>query len=78
MTSPAAAPFRLRSLLFVPAHVDRFIVHAHERGADGIILDLEDAVPAVEKQAAREKHAASIAGIRQNGTAALVRVNPAK
>jgi citrate lyase subunit beta / citryl-CoA lyase len=75
MTSPAAAPFRLRSLLFVPAHVDRFIARAHERGADGIILDLEDAVPTAEKPAAREKLAASVAGIRQNGTAALVRVN---
>src|SRR5215218_10476113 len=74
MTSPAA-PFRLRSLLFVPAHVDRFIARAHERGADGVILDLEDAVPAAEKPAAREKLAASIASVGRNGTAALVRVN---
>ena len=70
-----AAPFQLRSLLFVPAHVDRFIARAHERGADGIILDLEDAVPPAEKPAAREKLAASVASVRQNGTAALVRVN---
>jgi citrate lyase subunit beta/citryl-CoA lyase len=74
MTSPAA-PFRLRSLLFVPAHVDRFVARAHERGADGVILDLEDAVPAAEKPAARGKLAASVAGIQRNGTAALVRVN---
>src|SRR3712207_379728 len=75
MTSPAAAPFRLRSLLFVPAHVDRFVARAHERGADGVILDLEDAVPAAEKPAAREKLAASIASVGRNGTAALVRAN---
>ena len=34
-----------RSLLYVPANNPRFIAKAHERGADGIILDLEDSVP---------------------------------
>jgi citrate lyase subunit beta/citryl-CoA lyase len=34
----------LRSLLYVPAHSERFIGKAHERGADAIILDLEDAL----------------------------------
>jgi citrate lyase subunit beta / citryl-CoA lyase len=74
MISPAL-PVRWRSLLFVPAHVDRFVARAHERGADGVILDLEDAVPAAEKAAARQKLAASIASVGRNGTAALVRVN---
>ena len=31
-----------RSLLFVPASNERFIAKAHTRGADAIILDLED------------------------------------
>ena len=31
-----------RSMLFVPANVERFVDKAHERGADAIILDLED------------------------------------
>jgi citrate lyase subunit beta/citryl-CoA lyase len=66
---------RWRSLLFVPSHVDRFVSRAHERGADGIILDLEDAVPPAEKPAARERLAASIASVGQNGAAAIVRVN---
>lgn len=70
-----ASPPRWRSLLFVPAHVGRFVARAHERGADGVILDLEDAVPAAEKPAARGSLAASIAGIARNGTAAMVRVN---
>lgn len=70
-----ASSFRLRSLLFVPAHVDRFIARAHERGADGIILDLEDSVPVTEKEAARSLLSSSIASVRQNGGAALVRVN---
>ncbi|HVY52666.1 MAG TPA: CoA ester lyase, partial [Devosia sp.] len=34
----------LRSLLYVPAHSERFVGKAHERGADAIILDLEDSV----------------------------------
>ena len=70
-----STPPRWRSLLFVPAHVERFVARAHERGADGVILDLEDAVPAGEKPAARESLAASVAGIASHGTAAMVRVN---
>jgi len=34
-----------RSLLYVPANVPRFIEKAHTRGADAILLDLEDSVP---------------------------------
>jgi citrate lyase subunit beta/citryl-CoA lyase len=73
MTKPP--PPRWRSLLFVPAHVERFIARAHERGADGVILDLEDAVPPAEKETARGMLATSIASITRNGTAAMVRVN---
>lgn len=43
----------LRSLLFVPAGNRRLLDGAHRRGADALILDLEDAVPAVDKAAAR-------------------------
>lgn len=68
-------PPRWRSLLFVPAHVERFIARAHERGADGIILDMEDAVPAAEKPQARQTLAGSIAAIGSRGPAVLVRVN---
>ena len=56
--TPDAHP-RWRSLLFVPAHVERFVARAHERGADGIILDVEDSVPAEQKSAARAGLAAS-------------------
>ncbi|WP_159997244.1 CoA ester lyase [Roseomonas sp. 18066] len=72
MTTP---PPRWRSLMFVPAHVERFVAKAHLRGADAVILDLEDAVPAAEKPAARATLAGSIASITSNGTAAMVRVN---
>ena len=43
-----------RSILFVPANVDRFIDGAARRGADAYILDLEDSVPMAEKASARE------------------------
>ena len=42
-----------RSLLYVPAHSERFVSKAHTRGADAIILDLEDAVPEADKERAR-------------------------
>nr|WP_282572060.1 CoA ester lyase [Roseomonas acroporae] len=62
-------------MLFVPAHVERFIAKAHERGADAVILDLEDAVPRAEKPAARARLADSIAAVGRSGAAAMVRVN---
>ena len=47
-----------RSLLYVPANNPRFIAKAHLRGADGIILDLEDSVPNSELEYARVKSCA--------------------
>src|ERR1051326_4665143 len=42
-----------RSMLFVPVTAERFVNGAARRGADAIILDLEDAVAASEKERAR-------------------------
>ena len=70
-----SAPRRWRSLLFVPAHQPRFVARAHERGADGIILDLEDAVPAEEKDGARAGLAAAVASSGQSGADVMIRVN---
>lgn len=66
--------FRWRSLLFVPAHIERFVARAHERAADAIILDLEDSVPADLKQGARVTLAAAIASVAR-GAQVMVRVN---
>ena len=67
-------PPRWRSLLFMPAHVERFIARAHERGADGMILDLEDAVPPRKRT---PRGPAGRLGQRRHegGGAAMVRVN---
>jgi citrate lyase subunit beta / citryl-CoA lyase len=43
----------MRSLLFVPADSERKLARAPECGADALVLDLEDAVAADRKQAAR-------------------------
>ena len=42
-----------RSALYVPSNVPKFIDGAHKRGADAIIVDLEDSVPIAERPAAR-------------------------
>jgi citrate lyase subunit beta/citryl-CoA lyase len=46
--------FAVRSLLFLPALNPRAIAKAREAGADLVILDLEDAVKAEDKSAARD------------------------
>ena len=64
-----------RSLLYVPAHVERFVDKAHTRGADAIQLDLEDSVPPAEKPAARAAIATAAQRVRRGGADVLVRIN---
>jgi len=40
-----ASPATWRSLMFVPATGEKFVAKAHTRGADVVILDLEDSIP---------------------------------
>ena len=42
-----------RSSLILPVNVPRFVEKAALRGADAIVLDLEDSVPPAEKASAR-------------------------
>jgi citrate lyase subunit beta/citryl-CoA lyase len=65
----------IRSLLYVPASAERFVAKAHERGADAIILDLEDAIPPDGKEAARAALAGAAPRVGQAGAAVLVRIN---
>lgn len=66
-----------RSLLFVPATAERFVAKAHTRGADVIILDLEDSIPPREKPAARAALGAAAATVGQAGAEVAVRINRA-
>jgi len=64
-----------RSMLFVPAHADKFVERAHTRGADAYVLDLEDSVPVAYKAVARDKIIDAARTVSQAGAAVLVRIN---
>ncbi|HLI26140.1 MAG TPA: CoA ester lyase [Chloroflexota bacterium] len=63
----------LRTLLFVPANRQRLLDKAPTLGADALLLDLEDAVPLAEKEAARRMAQAYLPTI--TGQPVWVRVN---
>jgi citrate lyase subunit beta/citryl-CoA lyase len=64
-----------RSLMFVPVLAERFVAKAHTRGADAIILDLEDSIIPANKAAAREAVAAAVPRVSQAGADVVVRIN---
>ena len=64
-----------RSALYVPANVPRFIDGAHKRGADAIIVDLEDSVPIAERPAARRDLLATCENVSRGGADVIVRIN---
>ncbi len=64
-----------RSLQYVPTHVEKFVTTAHTRGADAVILDLEDSVPGDEKARARDLVASAAQTVGQAGADVLVRIN---
>jgi citrate lyase subunit beta/citryl-CoA lyase len=65
-----------RSALFVPANVERFVVKAVDRGADALIIDLEDSIPLAQKDAARALVPAIVKRFRDTGRSdVMVRIN---
>jgi len=69
-------PFPIwRSMLFVPAHVEKYVQAAHTRGADACLLDLEDSVPPAGKAQARAGLGVAAIQVSRSGAAALVRIN---
>lgn len=69
-------PLVRRSALIMPANRHDFVEKAWRRGADAIVLDLEDSIIAERKAEARAsvKEALTVAGL--GGSDVLVRVNP--
>ncbi len=65
----------MRSALFVPLADDRFLAKAHERGADALLLDLEDSVPPAHKLAARARLPEAARRLAASGATVMVRVN---
>src|SRR4051812_23387040 len=64
-----------RSLLYVPANVEKYVEKAHTRGADCIQLDLEDSVPPAEKENARKRVPQAATRVRRAGADVVVRIN---
>src|SRR5207253_11261158 len=64
-----------RSLLFVPVTAKRFVDGAARRGADAIILDLEDSVAASEKDRARTLVPEAAEIVARGGADVVVRIN---
>src|SRR5438552_3042884 len=64
-----------RSLLYVPATIQKYIDKAHMYGADCIQLDLEDSVPESEKARARGGIASVARRLRERGVDVVVRIN---
>src|SRR6202044_156900 len=64
-----------RSMLFVPVTQRRFVEGAAKRGADAIILDLEDAVAISEKDRARTLVPEAARIVSRGGADVVVRLN---
>src|SRR5258706_7224479 len=61
--------------MYVPVNVEKYVDKAHTRGADCIQLDLEDSVPASQKDAARRLVPAAAQRVRRGGGDVVVRIN---
>ena len=64
-----------RSMMFVPVTAEKFVRTGADRGADAIILDLEDAVAPSQKDHARTLIEGAIPQVSRNGADVVVRVN---
>ena len=64
-----------RSSLIMPVNQPRFVDKAYLRGADAIVLDLEDSVPPAEKGRARTMVKGAIPSAARGGADVLVRIN---
>lgn len=64
-----------RSNLYVPVNREKFVANAWSRGADCIILDLEDSIPPSEKSSARRMVKEVIPIVNKGGAEISVRIN---
>jgi len=69
------APPVWRSILYVPGNVPKFIDKAHERGADCVLVDLEDSVQPAQKPEARAMLPETMKKVARGGADVAVRVN---
>lgn len=67
---------RVRSVLFAPAVRPDVLAKLAGRGADAVVIDCEDATPAVAKAASRQHALRYGAETAASGVQVLVRINP--
>jgi citrate lyase subunit beta/citryl-CoA lyase len=75
VTVARPAPPVWRSILYVPGNVPKFIDRAHERGADCVLIDLEDSVQPAQKPDARAMLGDTIRKVARGGADVAVRIN---
>ena len=63
------------SLLFVPATSEHLWEKASQRGADAVVIDLEDAIPIEKKELARAMAPKAIQLLKDKGADVVLRVN---
>jgi citrate lyase subunit beta / citryl-CoA lyase len=73
--TPGSGAARLRSVLYMPGANERALVKAREIPADGLILDLEDAVAPEAKEEARARVCAAAASGAYGPRTVAIRVN---
>jgi citrate lyase subunit beta/citryl-CoA lyase len=76
VNSAQAEPRLRRSLLYVPGNMPSMLQNIPVFGSDSVIIDLEDAVPLSEKDAARRLVRRFLEGYRDRNKEILVRINP--
>src|SRR5579871_4630739 len=72
---PRPIPPVWRSILYVPGNVAKFIDRAHERGADCVLVDLEDSVQPAQKPEARAMLPETVNKVARGGADVAVRIN---
>lgn len=67
--------YLMRSLMFVPAHNQKLLDSSLRRDADVLLLDIEDSVPVIDKQQARENIKLFVQRPEAHGKIVFPRVN---
>jgi len=76
LTTASRAGRLRRSVLYVPGDRETMIAKASQRGADSLILNLEDAVAAANKDAARQIVVHALQSHDFGAAEVIVRINP--
>lgn len=74
-SEPSSEHYLLRSMFFIPGHVDKYLEKAHQIPADALILDVEDSVPPDKKQKARDNIQEVLKSGRLRDKQVIIRIN---